>query len=437
MPAFSYEAADEQGALSKGVLEGDSERHIRSQLKAAGLLALACKPLGSPSQARPIANELGSTADAAELGARKPSSSFNWLSQLSQSSALSNTDRTLLIRQLASLLQAGLPQEQALSVLLSQANSKPAAHMLGAVRSTVLTGGSLSQALAQQPATFAAEMVAMVGAGEQSGKLPIVLENWADYLESRAALHQQVISSLAYPAIVAVVALLMVLGLMTYVVPQIVGVFQNAKATLPLLTQFMMGASNVLRQYGIYLLLAVMVLGFAARAALQNPVPRLTWHRFLLRSPWVGGLVQAAQTERFASTLAILIRGGVPMLAALDAAKKTLSNQVLMAQVQVAINHVREGATLAKGITQSQSKATPQERLANLLTHLIASGEATGRLPDMLTRAAQLQGAILSRKLQTLTTLLEPAIILVMGGVVLVIVLSVLLPIIEINQLVR
>jgi general secretion pathway protein F len=147
--------------------------------------------------------------------------------------------------------------------------------------------------------------------------------------------------------------------------------------------------------------------------------------------------VQAAQTERFASTLAILIRGGVPMLAALDAAKRTLSNQVLVAQVDAAINHVREGATLARGITQSQSKALPQERMANLLTHLIASGEATGRLPDMLTRAAQLQGAILSRKLQTLTTLLEPAIILVMGGIVLVIVLSVLLPIIEINQLVR
>lgn len=433
MPAFSYEAVDAQGVITKGVMEGDSERHIRAQLKANGLLALACKAVAS--------HKASSSADAKGEGISNshgtPNQAPAWITRLSQSSALSSTDRTLLIRQLASLLQAGLPQEQALSVLLSQAGSKPAQHMLGAVRSTVLEGGSLSQALAQQPATFAAEMVAMVGAGEQSGKLPMVLENWADYLESRAALQQQVVSSLAYPAIVAVVALLMVLGLMTYVVPQIVGVFQNAKATLPLLTQVMMAASDFLRGYGFYLLAALIVLGFAARAVLRLSGPRLAWHAWLLRAPLIGGLVQAAQTERFASTLAILIRGGVPMLAALDAAKRTLSNQVLVAQIEAAVNHVREGSTLARGITQSQSKADPKERMANLLTHLIASGEATGRLPDMLTRAAQLQGSILSRKLQTLTTLLEPAIILVMGGVVLVIVLSVLLPIIEINQLVR
>jgi general secretion pathway protein F len=416
MPAFSYEAADAQGTLSKGVMEADSERHVRAQLKANGLLALACVVIAPQASAK---------------------SQPNWLTQLSQSSALNASDRTLLIRQLASLLQAGLPQEQALSVLLSQADTKPAQQMLGAVRSAVLEGGSLSQALAQQPATFAAEMVAMVGAGEQSGKLPVVLENWADYLESRAALKQQVVSSLAYPAIVAVVALLMVLGLMTYVVPQIVGVFQNAKATLPLLTQVMMAASNVLRGYGIYMLIALVVLGFMLRAVLRLPGPKLAWHGWLLRAPLIGGLVQAAQTERFASTLAILIRGGVPMLSALDAAKRTLSNQVLVQQVDAAAEHVRSGSTLARGITQAQSKAPAKERMANLLTHLIASGEATGRLPDMLTRAAQLQGAILSRKLQTLTTVLEPAIILVMGGVVLIIVLSVLLPIIEINQLVR
>jgi general secretion pathway protein F len=416
MPAFNYEAANEQGTISKGVMEADSERHVRAQLKASGLLALACAPVKS-TKARAVQD--------------------NWLTKLSQTSALSGADRTLLIRQLASLLQSGLPQEQALSVLLSQADTKPAQQMLGAVRSTVLEGGSLSQALGQQSATFAAEMVAMVGAGEQSGKLPMVLENWADYLESRAVLKQQVVSSLAYPAIVAVVALLMVLGLMTYVVPQIVGVFQNAKASLPLLTQVMMAASNVLRGYGLYMLAALVVLALVLRAVLRQPGPQLAWHGWLLRAPLVGGLVQAAQTERFASTLAILIRGGVPMLGALDAAKRTLSNQVLVRQVDAAMDQVRSGSTLARGITQAQSKAPPKERMANLLTHLIASGEATGRLPDMLTRAAQLQGAILSRKLQVLTTLLEPAIILVMGGVVLIIVLSVLLPIIEINQLVR
>lgn len=419
MPAFSYEASDEQGHISKGVMEADSERHVRAQLKASGLLALECV----------IVNRQGSSLSSTQKN--------NWLTLLSQTSALSSNDRTLLIRQLASLLQAGLPQEQALNVLLSQAETKPAQQLLAAVRSSVLEGGSLSQALAQHPATFAAELVSMVGAGEQSGKLPMVLENWADYLESRSALKQQVVSSLAYPAIVAIVALLMVLGLMTYVVPQIVGVFQNAKATLPLLTQIMMGASNVLRSYGIYMLAALLVLGGVLRVVLRQAAPQLAWHAWLLRAPMIGSLVQAAQTERFASTLAILIRGGVPMLSALDAAKRTLSNQVLVQQIDAAMEHVRSGSTLARSLAQAQSKAPVKERMANLLTHLIASGEATGRLPDMLARAASLQGAILSRKLQTLTTVLEPAIILIMGGVVLLIVLSVLLPIIEINQLVR
>jgi general secretion pathway protein F len=341
------------------------------------------------------------------------------------------------MRQLASLSQAGLPQEQALTVLLSQAENKSEQEILGAIRSKILEGSSLSQALAQYPATFASELIAMIAAGEQSGKLSLVLENWADYLEARANLKQQVVASLAYPAIVAVVALLMVLGLMTYVVPQIVGVFKNAKTSLPLLTQIMMAASNFLRSYGIYLLLAMIATVMLIRIILKMPAPKLAFHSFLLRMPLVGNLMQAAQTERFASTLAILIRGGVPMLDALNAAKRTLTNKVLINQLDSTITHVQSGATLARGITLSQNKASPKERMANLLTHLIASGEATGRLPDMLTRAAQLQGAILSRKLQSLTTILEPAIILVMGGAVLVIVLSVLLPIIEINALVK
>ena len=358
MPAFSYEASDEQGNISKGVMEADSERHVRAQLKANGLLALECIAVPRTKQSH-----------------HKP----QWLSTLGQTSALSSSERNLMIRQLASLLQAGLPQEQALNVLLSQAETKLAQQMLGAVRSTVLEGGSLSQALAQQPATFAAELVAMIAAGEQSGKLPMVLENWADYLESRATLKQQVVSSLAYPAIVAVVALLMVLGLMTYVVPQIVGVFQNAKATLPLLTQLMMAASNFLRGYGLYLLMVLLVFGVVLRVLLRQPAPQLKWHSWLLRAPLIGSLVQAAQTERFASTLAILIRGGVPMLSALDAAKRTLTNQVLVQQVQAAVEYVRGGSTLARSLSQAQQAAPAKERMANLLTHLIASGETTGR----------------------------------------------------------
>ncbi len=421
MPAFNYEASNDLGNITRGVIEADSERHVRLQLKSNGLLTLSC------------------TLITQQLREQKTTTAQPpiWLKSLTERSALSPVKRTLLMRQLASLSQAGLPQEQALTVLLSQAESKSEQEILGAIRSKILEGSSLSQALAQYPATFASELIAMVAAGEQSGKLSLVLENWADYLEARANLKQQVVASLAYPAIVAVVALLMVLGLMTYVVPQIVGVFKNSKTALPLLTQIMMAASNFLRSYGIYMLLTMITLFILMRAILKMPTPKLAFHSFLLRMPLVGNLMQAAQTERFASTLAILIRGGVPMLDALNAAKRTLTNKVLINQLDTAINHVQSGATLARGITLSQNKASPKERMANLLTHLIASGEATGKLPDMLTRAAQLQGAILSRKLQALTTILEPAIILVMGGVVLVIVLSVLLPIIEINALVK
>ncbi|MEN9911909.1 MAG: ral secretion pathway protein [Pseudomonadota bacterium] len=421
MPAFNYEASNDLGNITRGVIEADSERHVRLQLKSNGLLTLSCTLITQQSREQKTTT------------AQPPI----WLKSLTDRSALSAVKRTLLMRQLASLSQAGLPQEQALTVLLSQAESKSEQEILGAIRSKILEGSSLSQALAQYPATFASELIAMIAAGEQSGKLSLVLENWADYLEARANLKQQVVASLAYPAIVAVVALLMVLGLMTYVVPQIVGVFKNSKTALPLLTQIMMAASNFLRSYGIYMLLTMITLFILMRVILKMPTPKLAFHSFLLRMPLVGNLVQAAQTERFASTLAILIRGGVPMLDALNAAKRTLTNKVLINQLDNAIGHVQSGATLARGITLSQSKASSKERMANLLTHLIASGEATGKLPDMLTRAAQLQGAILSRKLQALTTILEPAIILVMGGVVLVIVLSVLLPIIEINALVK
>ena len=248
MPAFQYEAAKPTGELARGVIEADSERHARSLLKAQGLLALDC------------------TQVAVTVDAKTRKTPPLWLEKLSSRSALNDTERTLLIRQLSSLLQAGLPQEQALNVLLTQTTAKAGQGLLGAVRSSVLGGASLSQALGEHPATFSADMVAMSAAGEQSGKLAQVLEYWADYLETRAALRQQVVASMAYPIIVAIVALLMVLGLMTYVVPQIVGVFQNAKASLPLLTTVMMAISGFLRAYGLYVLVAIIVVVVGLRA---------------------------------------------------------------------------------------------------------------------------------------------------------------------------
>ena len=419
MAVFQYEAADTQGVLLHGVIEADSVRHANGLLKAQGLLPLEV----NPAVASASSNKPGSAQKASGLN-----------TVLWAKAAFSETDRTLLMRQLSSLVQARLPLEQALSALLAQTQIQsgepnPAQEaVLAAVRSRVMEGASLSVAMANFPKEFPAETTAMIAAGEASGALPLVLEKLADYLENRAALRQKMVASLAYPIIVACVAVLMIIGLMTYVVPQIVGVFQNAKQSLPLLTTVMIVISNALRSYGLLALFVIVMAVFSFRYALKNAAFQARWHGWLLRAPLAGRLIALSQTERFISTLAILVAGGVPLLRALEAAQRTLTNVVLANRIATAAVRVREGAPLSKALGQT---FTP------MVAHLVASGESTGRLSEMLSRAATLQGRELERRLGLMTTILEPAIILGMGVLVLVIVLAVLLPIIEINQLVK
>ncbi|MEO6974947.1 MAG: type II secretion system inner membrane protein GspF [Gallionella sp.] len=406
MPAFSYEAVDASGASKKGVLNADSARAARSDLRAQGLV---------PITVDAIAGQLD------ETGLTKRSAFGDHLSTV---------ELALFTRQLASLLEASLPLEQALSALLEQAERTYMRDLVASIRSEVISGASLSDALARHPRDFADIYRALVSSGEQIGQLTRVLSRLSDYIERRNALVSKVKLAFTYPAIVTVVAFLIVIFLLTYVVPQIVSVFANTKQKLPFLTTVMLNISDFVRLYGWIVLLVVIALAFVWRHALKNPAIRMRWHTWLLTAPFYGRFERSLNTSRFASTLAITTGSGVPILRALQTSRDTLTNVAMRAQVEEAANSVREGVGLARAL--SVHKHFPA-----MLIHMIRAGEVTGELPAMLERASNAQEQDLERRAMTMASLLEPALILAMGVVVLLIVLAVLMPIIEINQLVR
>jgi len=402
MPAFRYEAADATGKTDKGVIEADSARQARTLLRARGLTPLLVDALGAQ--------------------ATKRSSSFG--------KRLSAQENALVTRQLASLLVAGLPLDEALAALADQAERAYVGELLAAIRAEVVGGSSLSVALAQHPKDFPDIYRALVSAGEHSGNLGLVLSRLADYIESRNALTSKIKLAFTYPAIVTVVAFAIVIFLLSYVVPQVVSVFANTKQKLPTLTIIMLWLSDFVRNWGWLAAIVLAAIGVLIRNLLKQPALRLSWHKWLLTAPLFGKLVRGYNTARFASTLAILTSAGVPILRGLQAAGETLNNVALKTNVEDASTRVREGTSLARALAA-------QNQFPPVLVHLIRSGEATGNLPAMLERAAQGEAQELERRTMFLTGLLEPALILTMGVVVLLIVLAVLMPIIEINQLVH
>jgi len=343
---------------------------------------------------------------------------------------LSTTELALFTRQLASLLEASLPLEQAFTALLEQAERPYMRDLIASIRSELMGGSSLSDALSRHPRDFADIYRALVASGEQIGQLSRVLSRLADYIERRNALVQKVRLPFTYPAIVSVVAFAIVIFLLAYVVPQIVSVFANTKQKLPMLTVMMLAISDFVRNYGWIVLVVVIAAYFGWRSALKNPDIKFRWHRWLLTAPLYGKFERSLNTSRFASTLAITTGSGVPILRALQTSRDTLSNVAMRDQVEDATNSVREGVGLARAL--SAHKHFPP-----MLIHMIRAGEVTGELPAMLERAANAQEQDLERRAMTIAGLLEPALILAMGVVVLLIVLAVLMPIIEINQLVR
>jgi len=405
MAAFRYEAYDAAGRLSKGVLEADTARQLRARLREQGLLVAVVETLSEAAQA-------------------SGGSHAHWRRRLS------GAQLSLITRQFATLLAAGLPVEQTLNALIEQADTDYQRQLLAGVRSEVLAGHPLARALQKYPRVFPDLYVTLVAAGEQSGRLGEVMERLADYTESHQALRQKVGLAFIYPAIVTLVAGAVVLGLLTYVVPQVVSVFQNTNQTLPWLTRALIGLSDFLRASGWLWLIGMVAAIWAGLRALSRPGPRLRFHRWLLRLPLVGTMVRGINSAQLASTLGILVGSGVPLLEALQAGAGVVTNLPMRQAVEEATRRVREGGSLSRAL--ATGKLFPP-----MLVHMIASGEASGRLVHMLERAAEQQRREMENRVLGLTSLLEPLLIVLMGAVVLVIVLAILLPIFEMNQLVH
>jgi len=402
MAAFNYRALDSDGREVRGVLEAETSRIARGQLRDQQL---------SPIEVTPA-------------GRRSLHSSHGGHARIRANSL------SLLTRQWSTLLAAGLTIERALTALIEQTEDQGAKEVLAGVRAEVLAGHSLHAALGRFDDVFPPIYRALVNAGEKSGELSVLLARLADYLEATQATRQKILQALLYPLIVVVVAFAVITGLVTYVVPQIVGVFTHSKQSLPLLTQALILVSDVLRTSGLWLAAGAVAGVLLVRHALRNEALRLRWHARLLKVPLLGRFLRTIDSARFASTMAILVGSGVPLLAALEAGRGVIGNLLLRRSVERAIGLVREGSPL--------HRALAAERLfPPLLIHLVASGEASGTLDQMLSRAAHQQQTELDHRTAIALGLFEPLLILLMGGLVLLIVLAVLLPIININLLLR
>lgn len=403
MTAYRFEAVDPDGQTREGLLEAPTPRLARDQLRAQGLL--------------PVAVVESHEGAAAAASARTRVS-------------LRAPELALLTRQLATLLVAGLPLEQSLVALTEQTDSERVRTLLTAVREEVVGGHPLAATLARYPRAFPPLFCSLVAVGAESGQLAAVLNRLADHLEAQQALRQKIGFALLYPALVMVVAVGVITALMVYVVPQVVAAFQQTKQTLPLLTRAMIAVSGWMRAGGPYALVLIAIGAVAFRYALKRDSFRERWQRLLLRLPVVGTLLRGLDTARFATTLAILVTSGSPLLRALEAARDVMRLMPLRAAVDEARQLVQQGVTLSRAL--GARGAFPP-----VLIHLIASGEASGQLPQMLERAGVQQQAEVERRLAWLAGLLEPLLIVIMGGIVLLLVLAVMLPIVSMNQLIR
>lgn len=407
MPAYAFEALTADGQLRKGTVEADSAKAARTQLRAQALVPMVVEPVNAGAQ------------DAGRAG-----------SGLFQRRVFNANALCVWTRQLASLVASGLPLERALASLSTEAEREAERNLVADLRAEVNSGSTFAKALARHPSEFSGIFVAVVGAGEQGGSLGDVLEHLAQDLEDQQALNAKLLGAALYPAIVSLVALVIVIFLVTYVVPQVASVFAGSKRALPLLTVVMLAVSDFVRGYGWAMLLVLTGAVIGSRLALRTPALRYRFDAAWLGLPVVGRLSRSFNAARFASTLAMLCGAGVPILKALQAASDTLGNAAMRQDAQDALVAVREGAPLASALAQ-------KKRFPSLLSMFARLGEQTGQLPLMLHRAATQLSSEVQRRAMGLATLLEPLLIVAMGMVVMLIVLAVLLPIIEMNQLVK
>lgn len=402
MAAYEYVALSDRGATRKGVLEGDSGRHVRQLLRERGLT--------------PVEVTATHTSDAGPLTLR-------WRQRIS------GVELALLTRQIATIVGAGLSIEESLLAVAQQSASRRATAVFMTVRGSVMQGQSFSSALAEFPGSFSAMYRATVAAGEHSGHLDKVLENLANYLERAFETRRNVEMALFYPIILFICAVAIVILLMTFVIPDIVEVFDTSGATLPTVTTVLISVSDALRNYGWYMLAGLAGLIIVVQLLLRTSRVRLRWDGFKLRIPLVRWLVRTSSTSRYASTLAILGQSGVPLVESMRIAGEIVTNTWIKTGLGEAVTKVTEGSSLRNALEASGN-------FPPIFLHMIASGETSGMLDELLTKAAEFQQRELERRVETVVQLFRPLMLLVMAGMVLIIMLGMLLPILNMNELI-
>ena len=403
MGAFEYTAVDPRGKEHKGVIEGDTPRRVRQLLRERDLLPLSVTEIAEKESTRQKSFTIRRT--------------------------LSANDLALITRQIATLVHSGLPVEEALVAVGEQADVPRVKSIILGVRAKVMEGHTLADGLAEFPKAFPELYRATVSAGEQSGHLDQVLERLADYTESRQELQQTVLKAMIYPIVLSVLAILIVSGLLVYVVPKVTAVFANQGQELPGLTVAVIAVSDFVSNYGLYCVGLIAVVVWGTTRLLKKPAARRKYDALLLRIPLVGRLIRGFNTARFTSTFSILTGSGVPVLESLNISGQVITNLPMRDAVAEAAGRIREGAAIGKSLATGGY-------FPPMCIHLISSGEASGQLEAMLGRAASNQERELNGLIAILLGLLEPAMIVAMGIVVMIIVLAILMPIFELNQLV-
>lgn len=403
MAAFIYRAVDANGKQKKGVLEADSSRQVRQQLRDKGWM--------------PLSVDITTQKEKGE-------------GFFSRSPKLSVPELALITRQLATLIQAGLPIDESLKALSDQTGKQRIKAMILAIRAKVLEGYTLAKALAEYPRAFPHLYRSTVAAGEHAGHLDSVLNRLADYTESRQSSDQKIKLAAMYPIILSIVALGIVIGLLTYVVPDIVDVFVKNGQELPGLTQFMLNLSHFITSWGLLTVILLVAAFFAFNMALRKPEFRKKWHLALINMPGLGGFVKDANTARYGSTLAILTSSGVPLVDAMRIASQVVMNIPIQQALAQATVKVSEGSSLNKAL--AETKFFPP-----IMLHMIASGENSGELDSMLARTATQQETTLENTVEALVKIFEPMMLLVMGAIVATIVAAIMMPILELQKMVQ
>jgi general secretion pathway protein F len=409
MGAFEYTALDTGGKERKGVLEGDTPKHIRQLLRERQLLPVTVNEVAQKESKRQ--QSTGMSFSFARRG-------------------ISTADLSLFTRQLATLVRAGLPLEESLLAVSQQTEKPRVQSIILGVRAKVMEGHPLADGFTDFPRVFPEIYRSTVAAGEQSGKLDGVLERLADYNEGREQIRQKILAAMLYPIVLSVMCFAIVTGLMVYVVPKVVAVFESAKGKLPLITQILIATSDFIRNYGIYMAIIAVVAGYLFRRWLRNPSNLRRWHRAQLRMPMIGKMSRGFNTARFTRTFSILSASSVPVLEALRISGEVVTNLPMRDAVAEAAARVREGAPIGRSL--AVSKLFPP-----MTIHLISSGESSGELDNMLERAAIAQERELDGLLSGMVGLLGPMLIVGMGGFVMAIVFAMLLPIFEMNNLIK